>query len=285
MIILPSILFVAFFVFLMDLCPVFEEVIKDAAGDMFTGDVKQLLTCPSPRPLLEYMDIGLNYTKVINEVDSLTRGHLDSSFDALQSSYLDGFGEYTVGADTQTLTHPISVDVLFNRPGAQFTTAEAAGCTATGLSYLKDWTIEQNGIDKIKELNEKIETIFKIGDTQKGLEKRSADLSAKTDGIVDEFKVEALEWIEEGFSNLTCEPVKCVYAPVRNAVCQNILEGMAFWVISSMLLIAGLGMMEVSFCARRRKMQTAQTQDDDDGSLEEAPSKRRGRGNYSGDPL
>jgi hypothetical protein len=92
------------------------------------------------------------------------------------------------------------------------------------------------------------------------------------ESLIEEFKVQGNALFKNGTDTINCMVTKCIYAPIKNTICYDFLTGVALWIVSSLILLSGLSVLEVSWCIRRRTLAPGSQVDDsdDDGSEEEA---------------
>jgi hypothetical protein len=93
-----------------------------------------------------------------------------------------------------------------------------------------------------------------MGDAEIGPKRRGEALSEEVSSLVDRFGEESKVILKQGLDNVTCESTKCVFAPVKNSLCAHLLGGMALWIISTVPMIIGLFVMEISICYRRLQL-------------------------------
>jgi hypothetical protein len=93
---------------------------------------------------------------------------------------------------------------------------------------------------------------------------KSRETSDAIFGLVEEFRVQGKANFKTGTENVTCMIIKCLYAPIKNAICYDFLTGAAFWLVTSLTMLSGLAVLEVSWCIRRRTLAPKPQVDDSD---------------------
>lgn len=66
--------------------------------------------------------------------------------------------------------------------------------------------------------------------------------------------------ITKGLDSLDCNMIKCIYSPIKNALCRHLLDGMALWTVSGIIFIGAVSLEVAVLIARR--VELARTSDD-----------------------
>ncbi|OHT16906.1 hypothetical protein TRFO_12772 [Tritrichomonas foetus] len=276
-IVLPGVIFSALFFVLYDVCPDLENVAGSFMGDSTFGNITDLLLCPVEEPILDMINLSFDYEKIIDDFAGQASKQLQSfEIPKELTEKLDGFG------DNFSIETNISSDhILFNHTLAlkdikdSLKNSQASNKT----QLISDAEKMEEEIDNKESTIEKVRGLMTgVLDFGRALVPRVTQTQNDTVHLVDDFTKEAKDIIGGGINNITCTTIKCVYAPVKNALCVNLLSGMSYWLISSICLALGLILMSFTLCKRRRQMakpRVKEASDSDSGELRDFNKRSR----------
>ena len=260
LIVAPGVVFaIAFFVF-YDYCPELDKSLSKIVNNAVDLSVsaEELLVCSTPRPLLDMIDLNFDYMTLVDELADSAKQNLDSfQIPASLISNLTGFGE-----DFDVNTMMKSDYFLLNHSTVlpetrEFLTTATCSVENPGTQVTTMETIIAENEPIMTEAGTKIQSILDFGTS---ILPESEQLKEDINDLVDDFSAEAKELLQAGVDSITCETTKCIYSPVKKAICVEFVDGIAFWIFSMVLMICGLFIMEVSYCVRRKKMKNVQVE-------------------------
>lgn len=261
LIILPGAVFAAMFYLFYDVCPVLESKAGKLLKDYMPPEsVEEVLLCPVAKPLLDSINLGFDYREVIETLSKEAKSALDAfEIPKEMKEDLENFAQgFTVQdqMNSQTLVYKNAETLPKTKEYLKSDECNKPGSEIPDSSF----TQMRNAIDKedvkLNSAREKMENIIKFGGSIVG---ESETRRVQVVGLVDGFIGDATKIVETGIDSITCETSRCVYAPVKNAICVNFLNGVSFWIFSSVLMIAGVLIMDINYCCRRRNMKGTRT--------------------------
>ena len=249
-IILPAIIFSAIFLIVYDICPDLEAVVETQAGFDY-GNLTGALVCAEEAPLLDMLDLGFDYDSIIDDLSSET-SELLKSFDIPENlkSKLTGYGygfdvEKHISSNYIILNHQTTLSSLI-------TAAQSSSSASQKDAIISDSKLLQTYISNEEENLAQVRTLMKsVIDFGSNVVPRLESSRTNTGNIVNDFSKQAKIDIADNINNITCRNIRCVYSPVRNALCYNFISGISFWILSSVLLICSFAVLFVTICCRR----------------------------------
>ena len=270
-IILPSAVFSVIFYLFYDVCPLLEPTLDQFANsslDFFpeTSSISSILLCNGTEKSL-YKLAGLeeflNYTDIIEDL----RGEVSSMLTQLivPADIYDQIGNATSINTTQMFNN----EYLFNN--VYDFNALKGQVNDPGLVCV-DSTQKATLIGHL----DSMENIMTSSKTHLDDAKIAADLMLQfatqvipkvdatkniTANLIDDFLDGALELLGEKIDEIDCSLICSIYVPFRNALCSYLVDGMAFWLTSSLCTIIGITVMSVLLIQRRKSMLPPKVED------------------------
>ena len=252
-ILLPAIVFSACFLMIFDVCPDLENVFQAFIGENDYGDLSEALICEIETPLLDILDLDFDYLAIIDDLGEQASSSLNT-FDIPQelmnnlNNYGDGFNiENNISSNNIIYDHTNTLSSLLEN---------------VNKASISDPQNLPENIKKLQELigNEEpaLETVRKLManviEFGSSIIPRLSSMQQETKEIVHTFTNSSKVIVSNAMNNITCRSVKCVYSPVKNAICSDLLSGMSYWLISSIILICALFILSITICMRRKQM-------------------------------
>jgi hypothetical protein len=254
-IVLPGAAFAVIFFLLYDFCPGFETLM----GGMSPMPLKNgstladLLLCSDHLPILDLMDVGFDPSSILDNIASTMGGKVQNMGwdNSHLTEKLSGFAaNFSVNETLASSTVHYSYDTLL--PGIADPKAEA----------MKAF-IEAKDTELLTPIRAKFVDVIGFGTRVVGqVNNTVADVKFLIDDTIQKVTVN----INNGVNGLTCEPLKCIWAPLKNVLCGNFISGIAFWITSTMCLAVGILWLEASLSARRRSMGKPKVSGEEEGA-------------------
>lgn len=265
LIILPGVVFAASFYLFYDICPVMESKAGGLLKDYIAPKaVEEVLLCPVAKPLLDSINLGFNYREVIDDLSKQASSAL-KSFDIppeMKENLKDFAKDFTVKdkMNSNVLVYENQATIPGTREYLKSSSCQKVpqpGVEDEVFDKMRQTIDSEDG--KLNSARQKMENIIQFGGSIVGESEKRRD---KVVGLVDSFIADATAVVEGGVNSITCETSRCVYAPVKNALCVNFLNGISFWIFSSTLMMIGVFIMECNYCCRRRNMKKVHMEDE-----------------------
>jgi hypothetical protein len=255
LLVLPVIFLAGIFFFFADLCPNLEESIPLVwnLANISSANLTSMLHCDDDLPLFE---LGLS-TIFDHPGDLLVDLHnhvlkaMEPRFGSSDLGLNPLLTDFSEGNDWSTY---LTTDNMLGLPQLPTEPAQAAqdDFTAAVHSY-RDLESLQSQMLNLSDFAAKIIPLV-------------ANATEAFDRLPDIFLTQAQETINTQLSKLTCKPLRCPYVTLKNAVCVQMYEGIAWWILSTLLFIIASFLMTAGFAWRRRSMMTIviEPEDSDD---------------------
>lgn len=272
-ILLPALIFSAIFLIMYDICPdlaaVAQSFIDDSSESSlkalnirslsnarllessFTGNISALLVCEEELPIMDYIDLGFNTSEIIDTI----REEANKTFNE------NPLGDFVDGDIANLAGFGENFDIDTNISSDQMLYEHS-----TVMPQVKQYFEENNNTqvptveNMITQINDGEEDLQKTKEAMKSVLSFGSRIFPETDAlqnrtknVVNDFTEELDGIINEGLDNITCKSIKCIYSPIKNALCADLFEGFSLWIISGIILTIGQLVMSVSMCVRRRK--------------------------------
>lgn len=286
LIVLPCVIFAAIFIPVFELCPQIPTLVSGFAGgslniseDQFT----QLLTCEDPTQSIYKLGFDgiIDYQSLIENMVSKFKDQVATALNVEGfTTQFDAFADYNVDEEFTTSTMT-GADYYYNLteriiPSLPESSRSPAN---TSLTKINNYLHDTNG-DPQKKLNDAKEIMDALVKFGKNINPLFNGTKSDVEGLVDVFQTNALTELDTGLNSIKCTTTSCIYAPINNFLCSNLLDAIAIWIISSVMMIIGLILMSVSVCRRRRrlkKIQVEEKSDNDDSYYSEDEDEEKGR--------
>lgn len=270
---LLGLIFAVLFVFLSDVCPDLGDMIHKVGYKYLTFlpgiQLDDILTCPADMSDKSLYYLGnlssvFDYKHVIEELKEAISNGIDSlniSEELRQqindASSLDPTANFTIEAifdvDISNLTD--KVNLLGYYCGNDESVIEEAILILNNISATID-TIKENlgiALDDAENITNFTENVLTtVDNTLNSVNLIANDLGDQVYTIID-----------DSVMNLTCELICPIYVPVQNALCYNIVNGFAYWSVSSIILSFTLLSLSCQICNRRKDMLPVVVEDED----------------------
>ena len=252
-ILLPAVAFSIFYLMLFDICPDLENVFQSFMGEANYGNLSGAIICEIEKPLLEMVDLDFDYRAILDDLGKQASSSLNTF--EIPENLMNTLNNYGEGFDIKI--NMSSDIIIYNHTSTLNSLLEKINTASISNA--------ENLIANIKKLKELIENEEPTLETSRELMTNVVEFGSsvipqlnftqkETYTIVDTFTAEAKTLISNGVNKITCRSVKCIYSPVKNALCVNLLSGMSYWLISSILLICALFVLSITICIRRKQM-------------------------------
>ena len=251
-IILPALIFAAIFLLLYDVCPYVETVIS-LEGSSDYGNLTNVLICSENQPLFDLLDLDFDYISIINDLANQTSKSLQSfsipeNIQSQLSNYGDNFDvDRDISSNHIIYEHESTLSSLISAAQSASSGANKENIINTATKVQGLIANEENTLTETKSL---MKNVINFGSN---VVPRLESTQTNTANTVNEFTNEAKYLLSNHINNITCRSVRCVYAPVRNALCSNLFSGISYWIISSIVLICSFGILFITLCFRRRQ--------------------------------
>jgi len=271
LIILPSIVFSILFVVFDDICPKLEQPIISAANSFLSiGEDKlsDLLLCPNDVPIYslgfnQFFDINSTILDHMHEISDTMTGAFNISDLGIETSFFN-FSKSLNVSDSFTNRYLIP-DYETN---IQNLKDQKPASTYNIINQLKDH-IDGN-TNQLNFASSKMQLVTEFGDQ---IFPRTTRSVSNIMGIVSDLVDEAGDIVYTGINNLTCSNIKCIYSPLKNALCVDFYDAISFWVLSSIFTIVSLPIMSILICNRRKGMASQKVSNLGEDSEDEALRK------------
>lgn len=286
LIVLPCVIFAAIFIPVFELCPKIPTLVSGFAGgslniseDQFT----QLLTCEDPTQSIYKLGFDgiIDYHSLVNDMVGQFKHQVETALKV--DGFTDQFDDFmTYDVDSKFTTATMTGAELFYN-GTLESIKLLSGSAKTNaidkLNKVNAYLTDPNG-DPQKKLNDAKGIMNELVNFGKSVSPMFNETQNDVVGLVDVFQTNALTELDTGLNSIKCTTTSCIYAPINNFLCSNLLDAMAMWIISSIMMIIGLILMSVSVCRRRRrlkKIQVEEKSDNDDSYYSEDEEEEKGR--------
>ena len=263
LILLPAAVLALAFVFLNDNCKDIEYTLLGMAGEIISGltteDFVNMLLCTVEQPLY---DMGFRSVfdyegDVLDPLLTQLTEKMDGALN-IDNLNLDSFKNFSGGIKWDSYVNSANI------VGYDHVKYEAGDNPAEFKQCVKGKD------DQVDELRNNMITVASFGDA---VYPGVANASHQIQNIVTVFLNQTRSTINAGVDSITCMTLKCVYSPVKNAVCVHVQDGIAWWILSSICMIIGLVIMTFVVFFRRKGLlsptvEAVETEDEDELDME-----------------
>ena len=246
LILLPAAVLALAFVFLNDNCKDIEYTMLSMAGEIISGlttdDFVNMILCTVEQPLY---DMGFRNVfdyegdvldPLLTQLTEKMNGALN-----IDNLNLDSFKNFSGGIQWDSYVNSAN---LVGYDHVKYDTSDNPGEFKQCVKG-KD--------DQIDDLRNNMITVASFGDA---VYPGVANASHQIQTIVTVLLNQTRSTINNGVDSITCMTLKCVYSPVKNAVCVHVQDGIAWWILSSLCMIIGLVIMTFVVFFRRKGLLT-----------------------------
>lgn len=266
---IPSIAFSIIVVLFGDMCPHIETIADSFTANMFeNASISAALYCNGTDKSL-YNLLGLenqfNVRKYLDDFKDQINGKLtpvnaSDILDALNKSTSLNESSFTLDG----LKEAIGLKSKILEIVDHFPTCKVDTQLHTDINDYFDNMLDKQLSDK---LNAMMDSVTKSIAYSREIAPAMLNATNFTQHLVSDFIVEFNGTINNFLTNdLTCQDLCAVYSPIKNALCANVVNGGAFWLISCCIMIIGSICVMFSICKRRKDMKAVQVEDGSDYS-------------------
>ena len=286
----PAIIFSVLFFLFYDGCPSIENQLDGFIDDVLPEGVsiKDVLICPEKKPI--YTLLGLNeeydYTKMITDF----RSQID-----------DQINDLDIGSSLEGLDSALNVDIenQFSAEGLQgFSTQEIQrtiqelGNNADKVSQECKAAFDANQqkcINDLQAIDDAFNGISSQVENAKGhaltaqeaagqLEPQINQSLTDSKTLVVKLSDQVLEVVDGTVNSLDCTLLCTIYSPLKNILCVSLINAMAYWLFSAILVAIGLFCLSITVYLRRKDMlpedATSESSDDSVEDISYGKSRR-----------
>ena len=280
---IPAIVFSAIFYFFVDACPVFEDQFNSMLGDSLDGvNLKDALLCQTQIPLYQSLNLEeqLNYTQIVYDLKDEISGQISSinadealkDLDTVLDVDVEGqFDEDALkGFNSQEILNQLQQleDAANQAPGSE--------CSNTVNSKIGDCKAAIQNIDnKLQALQSQITAAKGYAKETQTIASTISPLlnnSVTTAGsLVENLTDNVLLSVDAGINSLDCTLVCSVYSPIKNVLCVSLIDGMSYWLVSSIIFAVSVFCLSITICIRRRNMAEVKVEDKEKKPKDDIP--------------
>ena len=253
LIILPAVVFSIFYLAIYDICPDLENSLQKFIGDSEFGNLSDVLICQQEKPLFQMLSLNFNSSNIIDDLaafatQSLHAFEIPQKLTDEMTNYSSNFFiNNDISSNHIILDHSTTLSSLID--AASSSNVNNKEQIIQQAQEAQEIIASQEGtLSQVKAL------MTDVTDFGSRLIPRLQSTQRDNINIVKDFTREARISISKNVDNITCRSIKCVYSPVRNALCYNFLSGISLWIISCIIFIFALTVISITLFIRRRQM-------------------------------
>jgi len=247
-VILPAGIFGAIFLPIYNTCPILEDTFVSFLGDSipFSKDITNVLLCKEERSIYSMANLSQFFDKdqFVHDLEESINGQsisintfgLDESFD----DFDNGVSDNLISSNAMWPNY----ESILNRA----MTDSDSQCQ-TKATNLKNLIQSNNGL--LGEIRTDMSSVFDFGNS---ISPMTTQINDRVNHLVTNLPASILTSMNRGIDGLTCQPLKCMYSPIKNTICHYLLNGFGNWILSSIFAIFGIMSWSIIFMIRRKKM-------------------------------
>jgi hypothetical protein len=249
-IILPGSIFAVIYFVFYDTCPNLETTFGSFLGDSLPfpqEQIKNILLCPEEQAIYKMANMSGFFDKdqfvddIYDSIDSddcnvnISTGDLNSKF--------DNFGD---GLKTSDITKE---NMWYDYQNVLTVGSETEAACTNMITAFRDY-IESND-NKLKDVQTNMDSVIDFGNK---VGPQTNAVNEEVNSMKSTIPKIAIDKLDEGLNTITCMITRCMYSPIKNPICNTVVNGFGEWIISSILAIIGIIIWSVLFILRRKNM-------------------------------
>jgi hypothetical protein len=250
-----------------------EETAGEALGDGFFkpgSSLKELLAGQEDLPLLDFFELPVDPKAFVEQAADDAKKQLDGADDFSPEELNDALNDF---GKNFNIDQNLSSNTFHLRYAETLAEVKQKGgeFLYRGLGML-DYISEANQT-LLVEIRNAFRLMMEFSANAPGSANQTVE---NVNAVIDRFVNQSTGILDVGLKKLNTSVTKCVYAPLKNAICDSLISGIAFWTICTICLIVGVFYLEVSLCVRRRSMVKAVVgNEEEEGEKEEDEKERK----------